>query len=53
MVEITPREAIEPDEQYRSGDEEMPWEMLDDEEGMRAVEEAVEAVRNANGTKSP
>ncbi len=45
MVEITPREGIAPEQQYRSGDGEMPWEMLDDEEGMRAVEEAVESVK--------
>jgi hypothetical protein len=45
MVEITPREAIEPDEQYRSGPGEVPWEMLDDEEGMRAIEEAVASVK--------
>jgi hypothetical protein len=45
MVEITPKDGIEPEEQYRSGEAEAPWEMLDDEEGMRAVEEAVESVK--------
>ncbi|MGN6155715.1 MAG: hypothetical protein ACTHN4_08265 [Sphingomicrobium sp.] len=47
MVEITPRAAVEPEEQYRSGPGEFDWEMLDDEEGMAAVEEAVESVRRA------
>jgi len=45
MVEITPRQALEPEEQYRSGDSEMPWEMLDDEEGMEAIERAVASVK--------
>lgn len=51
MVEITPREALHPDRLYRSGDAEMPWEMLDDEEGMRAVEEAAESVRRGKKRK--
>jgi hypothetical protein len=47
MVEITPREAVEPDEQHRSGPGEVPWEMLDDQEGMAAIEEAVKSVKKA------
>ncbi len=45
MVEISLKEAIEPDGQYRSGDMEMPWDMLDDEEGMEAIEKAVASVK--------
>ena len=45
MVEMTPRAALDADGQYRSGDGEMPWEMLDDEAGMDAVEKAAASVR--------
>lgn len=45
MVEISPRAALDADGQYRSGDGEMPWEMLDDEAGMDAVEKAVASVK--------
>jgi hypothetical protein len=45
MVEQSPQLLVPPDEQYRSGDGEFGWEMLDDEEGMAAVEEAVASVK--------
>jgi hypothetical protein len=48
MVEHSPHLLIQPDEQYRSSDAEFDWQMLDDEEGMRAVEEAVASVKKAN-----
>jgi hypothetical protein len=47
MVELSPRELVAPDEQYRSAEGEFGWEMLDDEEGMAAIEEAVASVRRA------
>lgn len=49
MVEASPRLLVPRQEQFRSGDGEFAWEMLDDEEGMRSVEEAVEQVRKARG----
>ena len=52
MVEISPHEAICPDVQYRSGPEEFGWEMLDDEAGMVAVEEAVASVEAAKCGKA-
>jgi hypothetical protein len=45
MVEQSPQLLVPPDEQYRSGAGEFGWEMLDDEEGMAAVEEAVASVK--------
>jgi hypothetical protein len=45
MVEMMPKAIPDPDEQYRSGPGEFGWEMLDDEEGMAAVEEAVASVK--------
>jgi hypothetical protein len=45
MVEMMPKAVPDPDEQYRSGPDEFGWEMLDDEEGMAAVEEAVASVK--------
>jgi hypothetical protein len=45
MVEQSPQLLVPPDEQYRSGPGEFGWEMLDDEEGMAAVEEAVASVK--------
>ena len=45
MVEQSPRLLISPDEQHRSGPGEFGWEMLDDEEGMVAVEDAVASVK--------
>jgi hypothetical protein len=47
MVEQSPQLLVPPDEQYRSGPGEFGWEMLDDEEGMAAVEDAVASVRRA------
>lgn len=47
MVEQHPQLLIPPDERYRSGDGEFGWEMLDDEEGMAAVEQAVASVKRA------
>ena len=51
MVEIAPRSGIDPDGQYRSDEGEVPWEMLDDEEGMAALEAAVESVRKGKKRK--
>jgi hypothetical protein len=45
MVEHDPRLLIQRDEQFRSGPEEKSWEMLDDEEGMTAIEEAVASIK--------
>jgi hypothetical protein len=45
MVEQSPRLLVSPDEQHRSGPDEFGWEMLDDEEGMAAVEDAVASVK--------
>ena len=45
MVEPGPQLLVAPDEQFRSGEAEFPWEMLDDEEGMKAVEDAVASVK--------
>jgi hypothetical protein len=45
MVEMMPKAVPDPDEQYRSGPGEFGWEMLDDEEGMAAVEDAVASVK--------
>jgi hypothetical protein len=49
MVEHSPQLLVPPDEQYRSGEGEFGWEMLDDEAGMAAVEEAVASVKRAKG----
>jgi hypothetical protein len=50
-LEHDPHLLIQPDEKFRSSDAEMPWEMLDDEEGMKRIEEAVESVKAAQKTK--
>ena len=47
MLEHDPRLLIQPDELYRSGEGERRWEMLDDEAGMQAIEDAVESVKRA------
>lgn len=44
MVEPTPRLLVQRDEQFRSSDAEMSWEMLDDEAGMTAIEDAVRQI---------
>ena len=49
MVEHSPQVLVPPDEQYRSGTSEFGWEMLDDDEGMAAVEEAVASVKKSKG----
>lgn len=45
MVEANPRELVQPGDQFRSSDAEMPWDMLDDEEEMTRIEEAAASVR--------
>jgi hypothetical protein len=52
MVEPTPKLLVQPDEQFRSGPEEMSWEMLDNEEEMARIEEAVQSVGTAQSTES-
>ena len=52
MVEASPQLLVPPDDQYRSGEGEFGWEMLDDEEGMEAVEEAVASVKAAKAKKT-
>ena len=53
ILEPDPTLLIQPDEQYRSGPEEMDWRMLDDEEGMAAIEEASAEVRAAIAQRTP
>lgn len=50
---VEPIGALLPDTtgDFRSGRDEMPWTMLDDEEGMTAIEEAVESVRAAKSAE--
>jgi hypothetical protein len=43
----SPHELIQPEDQHRSGDGEMDWRMLDDEDGMRTIEEVVESMKQA------
>lgn len=52
FLEPSPRLLVQPDEGFRSSDAEMRWEMLDDEEGMARIEEAVEAVKKAKKSRS-
>ena len=52
-LESSPRALVQPEEQFRSGPGEFDWQMLDDEEGMKAVEEAVAAVKSAKKKQSP
>lgn len=47
MVEHDPTFLVDPDDIQRMGPDELPWEMLGDEEGIRAIEEAAESVRQA------
>jgi hypothetical protein len=49
MVELSPKRIVE--DEFRSGPEEMRWTMLDDEEGMRAIEEAVASVKKARAAQ--
>ncbi|HXH52268.1 MAG TPA: hypothetical protein VNH53_02405 [Sphingomicrobium sp.] len=47
LLEPSPRALAQPEDQYRSGPGEFDWQMLDDEEGMKAIEDAVESVKRA------
>ena len=47
FLEQSPRMLVQPDEQFRSSEAEPPWQMLDDEEGMAQIEEAVASVKRA------
>ena len=51
MLEPSPKQLVDRSEQYRSSDAEFDWQMLDDEEGMARVEEAVEAVKATKAKK--
>ena len=48
MLEPTPHLLVQPGDQHRSGPDELPWHLLDDEEAMAAIEEAVESVKAGN-----
>jgi len=47
MLDPGPKLLIQGEDQFRSSPAEMSWEMLDDEEGMQAIERATESVKRA------
>ena len=47
FLEQSPKPLVQPEEQFRSGPQELPWELLDDEEELARIEEAVESVKRA------
>src|SRR3954452_25578640 len=53
MLEPSTELLIQRDEQFRSSEEEMSWTMLDDEQGMQQIENAVASVKAANALPSP
>ena len=53
MIEPAPRLLVQPEDQHRSGPREMPWEMLDQEEEMARIEQAVESVKRAKRVAPP
>ncbi len=53
MVEPHPQLLVEREDQFRSNDSEPSWDMLDDEEELARIEEAVAAVKAAKSTALP
>lgn len=51
-LEPSPSEIVQPGDQYRSGKDEMPWQLLGDEEGMAMIERATAEVRAAVARRS-
>ena len=51
FLESSPRQLAQPDEQYRSGPEEMSWTMLDQQEEMARIEAAVRQIAESKAKK--
>ena len=52
FLEPSPRRLLQLGEQHRSGPGEMNWEMLDDEAGMKAIEDAVSQIAASKRQRS-
>jgi hypothetical protein len=52
MLDQEPVLLIQPGDQFRSGPQEMSWELLDSEEEMARIEEAVASIREAQSTEA-